>query len=120
MRWVVLAIVCFGTPAFADGDAAKTADEKFEAAGKLRDAGKIKESCAMYADSLALNPNAIGTILNVARCAEEDGKVATAIRYFTDARDRAREQNLGPQLAAAEEHLAKLTPRQSRKSPTLQ
>jgi hypothetical protein len=104
-------IAAGAAPAFADN--AKTADEKFEAASKLRDAGKGKEACAMFAESLALNPNAIGTILNVARCAEEDNKVATAIRYFTDARDRSREQNLAPQLSAAEEHLTKLTPRQS-------
>ena len=104
-------IAAAAAPAFADN--AKTADEKFEAAGKLRDAGKVKEACAMFSESLALNPNAIGTILNVARCAEEDNKVATAIRYFSDARDRAREQNLAPQLSAAEQHLAALTPRQS-------
>jgi hypothetical protein len=109
---VVIGALCFASAAFAD-DAKTTADEKFEAASKLRDAGQAKEACTLFDESLALNPNAIGTILNVARCAEEAGKVATAIRYFSDARDRAREQSLAPQLAAAEEHLAKLIPRQS-------
>ena len=109
---VVIGALLFASVAFAD-DAKTTADEKFEAASKLRDAGKTQEACAMFNEALALNPNAIGTILNVARCAEEEGKVATAIRYFSDARDRAREQSLAPQLAAAEEHLAKLVPRQS-------
>jgi hypothetical protein len=102
----------FASVAFAD-DPKTTADEKFEAASKLRDAGKTQEACAMFSEALTLNPNAIGTILNVARCAEEEGKVATAIRYFSDARDRAREQSLAPQLTAAEEHLTKLIPRQS-------
>lgn len=109
---VVIGALLVASAAFA-GDAKTTADEKFEAASKLRDAGKVKEACALFTESLELNPNAIGTILNVARCAEEDGKVATAIRYFSDARDRAREQSLAPQLSAAEEHLAKLIPRQS-------
>jgi hypothetical protein len=109
---VVIGALLFAAVAFAD-DAKTTADEKFEAASKLRDAGKTQEACAMFSEALALNPNAIGTILNVARCAEEEGKVATAIRYFSDARDRAREQSLAPQLAAAEEHLTKLIPRQS-------
>jgi hypothetical protein len=109
---VVIGALMFASVAFAD-DAKTTADEKFEAASKLRDAGKTQQACAMFSEALALNPNAIGTILNVARCAEEEGKVATAIRYFSDARDRAREQNLAPQLAAAEEHLTKLIPRQS-------
>lgn len=89
------------------------ADEKFAAATKLREQGKHDAACAMFTEALALNPNAIGTILNVARCAEEANQVATAIRYFNDAQSRAREQGLGPQLAAAEEHLAKLTPRAS-------
>ena len=87
---VVIGALLFASVAFAD-DAKTTADEKFEAASKLRDAGKTAEACAMFNEALTLNPNAIGTILNVARCAEEEGKVATAIRYFSDARDRARD-----------------------------
>lgn len=100
-------------PARAYADDVKTADDKFAAAAKLREAGENDAACAMFDESLALNPNAIGTILNVARCAEEANHVATAIHYFSDAQSRAREQGLGPQLAAAEEHLAKLTPRAS-------
>ncbi|CAN5542360.1 hypothetical protein BH11MYX1_BH11MYX1_29230 [soil metagenome] len=98
-------------PARVYADDVKSADDKFSAASKLREEGNNDAACAMFSESLALNPNAIGTILNVARCAEEAHRVATAIRYFSDAQSRAREQGLGPQLAAAEEHLAKLTPR---------
>ena len=79
---VIGALLWVASAAYADD--AKTADEKFEAASKLRDAGKTKEACTLFEESLKLNPNAIGTILNVA-----------------------------PQLAAAEEHLTKLIPRQS-------
>ncbi len=100
-------------PARAFADDVKSADDKFAAASKLREQGKNEAACAMFQASLALNPNAIGTILNVARCAEEANHVATAIHYFSDAQSRAREQGLGPQLAAAEDHLAKLTPRAS-------
>ncbi len=110
MRWVALGvIVALSAPAYADD--VKSADEKFEAARKLDEQGKPAEACALFAESLALNPNAIGTILNVGLCAEKASKVATAIHYFSDARDRAREQNLAPQLAAAEQHLASLEPR---------
>jgi hypothetical protein len=87
------------------------ADQKFDQAQKLRDAGKIAESCALFRESLQLNPNAIGTLLNVARCDEEQGKIASAVRAFTDARDRAAEQNLTPQRDAAEEHLHALVDR---------
>jgi hypothetical protein len=58
-----------------------------------------------------LNSQAIGTLLNVARCDEEQGKIASAVRAFTDARDRAAEQNLTPQRDAAEEHLHALVDR---------
>jgi len=114
MRWSVLGVViavslALGAPARADD--IKSADDKFEAARKAEAAGDHPGACKLFAESYALNPNAIGTILNVGLCAETDGRVATAIHYFTDARDRAREQNLAPQLAAAEEHLAKLAPR---------
>ncbi|MEP6864237.1 MAG: hypothetical protein ABJE66_26695 [Deltaproteobacteria bacterium] len=114
MRWAVLGIVVAlvvlrGGPARADD--IKTADEKFEAARKLETEGDHAGACKLFSESLALNPNAIGTILNVGLCAEHEGRIATAVRYFSDARDRAREQNLAPQLAAAEDHLALLTPR---------
>ena len=110
MRWLVLGIVvALVSPAVADD--IKTADEKFEAARKLQAANDNAGACKLFAESYTLNPNAIGTILNVGLCAETEGRIATAIHYFSDARDRSREQNLSPQLAAAEEHLGKLEPR---------
>jgi hypothetical protein len=110
MRLGVIGLIAAAT-SLAHADDTKTADEKFDAAQKLREAGKVKEACAMFQESLTLNPNAIGTILNVARCAEEDHKFATAVRLFTDVRDRAKEQGLTPQREAAEEHLTKLVGR---------
>jgi hypothetical protein len=110
MRWAVLGIVV-ALAGTARADDIKSADEKFEAARKLETQGDHAGACKLFSESLALNPNAIGTILNVGLCAEHEGRIATAVRYFSDARDRAREQNLAPQLAAAEDHLEKLTPR---------
>jgi len=110
MRWLVLGIVvALVSPAVADD--IKTADEKFNAARTADAAGDHAGACSLFAESYALNPNAIGTILNVGLCAETQGQIATAIHYFTDARDRAREQNLAPQLDAAEKHLKDLEPR---------
>jgi hypothetical protein len=95
----------------AHADDTPLADQKFDQAQKLRDAGKIAESCALFRESLQLNPNAIGTLLNVARCDEEQGKVASAMRGFKDARERANEQHLAPQRDAAEQHMHALVDR---------
>lgn len=110
MRWVVVAcLIALSARAYADDT--KLADEKFAAAAELKKNGDSKGACALFEESLVLNPNAIGTILNVAACAEDAGKIATAIHEFSDVRDRAREQNAPEYLSVAEEHLAKLVPR---------
>jgi hypothetical protein len=87
------------------------ADQKFDQALKLRADGKLAESCALFRESLQLNNQAIGTLLNVARCDEEEGKLAQAYRAFSDARDRAAEQHLEPQRQAADEHVKALAER---------
>jgi hypothetical protein len=95
----------------AYADDVPLADQKFDEAQKLREAGKLDESCKLFRESLRLNPNAIGTLLNVARCAEEQGKLASAVRTFKDARERADEQHLAPQRDAADQHLKTLVDR---------
>jgi hypothetical protein len=107
--WLILGVLASATVARADDST--LADQKFDEAQKLRDAGKLPESCALFRESLRLNPQAIGTMLNVARCDEEQGKLAAAIRGFSDARDRARELHLDPQRDAAEQHLHTLVER---------
>jgi hypothetical protein len=93
----------------AEDDAAK-ADKLFEEGQKLKQAGKTAEACQKYEESLRLNKNAVGTLLNVALCDEEAGKTASALKYFTQARDLAREHNLAEHKKAAEEHIAKNQP----------
>src|SRR5215475_8886969 len=82
-------------------DAGK-ADKIFQEAQKLKQDGKSAEACRKYDESLHYNHNAVGTLLNVALCNEEAGKVATALRYFTQARDLAREHNLAEHRKAAD------------------
>ena len=86
------------------------ADRIFEQAQQLKQAGRTAEACAKYDESLRYNRNAAGTLLNVALCHEEANRVATALNYFTQARDIAREHSLNEHRAAAEEHIAKLEP----------
>ena len=109
MRWVVLAsLIATTAPAFADD--VKLADDKF-AAGKAIEKTDYAGACELYEEALALNPNAIGVLLNVASCEEKAGKIATAIRDFTDVRDRAREQSSPEYIDIAEKQLAALGPR---------
>jgi hypothetical protein len=90
-RLAVAALIACARVASADEP---LADQKFDQALKLRADGKLAESCALFRESLQLNNQAIGTLLNVARCDEEEGKLAQAYRAFSDACDRAAEQHL--------------------------
>jgi hypothetical protein len=103
---VVLSIVAAGYGlALGEEDPLK-ADKLFEEAQKLRAAGQTADACKKYDEALSYNHNAVGTLLNVALCNEEAGKYATAVRYYTQARDLAREHNLDEHRKAAEEKLA--------------
>jgi len=84
------------------------ADALFQEGKTLEKDGKASEACGKYQQALKLNSNAIGIILNVALCDQNARKFASAYKLFTDARDRAREQNLPEQLKAAEEHIAQV------------
>jgi hypothetical protein len=106
MRSLVVVSIVVGAygVALAEDDPQK-ADKLFEEAQKLRGAGKTAEACAKYDEALSFNHNAVGTLLNVALCNEEAGKYATAVRYYTQARDLAREHNLAEHRKAAEEKI---------------
>lgn len=109
---VALAIVLasFGVARADEQTDPEKADKIFEQAQELKQAGKTAEACAKYDEALRYNQSAVGTLLNVGLCAEESNRVATALVYFTEARDLAREHNLAEHRVAAEEHIAKLEP----------
>jgi hypothetical protein len=93
----------------ADIDIAKS-DAAFEEGLKLKDAGQLDKACVKFKEALQYNPNAVGTMLNVAVCDEQTNQIASAYRLFRDARDHGREQNLTEQVKLAEQHIAKLEP----------
>jgi len=106
----VLAIVV-GSYGMANAEEDPTkADAIFEEAQKLKAAGKTADACKKFDEALSYNHNAVGTLLNVALCAEEAGKYATAVKYYTQARDLAREHNLAEHRKAAEDKLAVVSP----------
>jgi tetratricopeptide (TPR) repeat protein len=108
MRSLLVVALALWMPALAhaEGEADQaTADRLFEEAQQLKQAGKTDEACKKYNEALGFNKNAVGTLLNVAKCAEDSGKYATAVKHYRQARDLAREHNLNEHKAAAEGRL---------------
>ena len=101
-------VLALGRPATADIDNAK-AEQLFNEAVALRDRDP-QQACAKFEQSYAANPQAIGTLLNIALCDEATGRIASAIAKLTEIVDRAHEQKLDEYLRAAEQHLALLRP----------
>ena len=85
------------------------ADALFAEGIKLRDK-HLEQACAKFGESLALNPQAIGTLLNVALCDEKLGRVASALHRFQEARARAVELDYPEHRKAAEEKIAAIAP----------
>lgn len=103
---VGLVVFALGT-ARADVDIAK-ADAAFDEGQKLKDKGQLEEACAKFKESLSFNPNAVGTMLNVALCQQQAGHIGSALKLFSEARDRGKEQNLNEHVKLAEQHIAEI------------
>jgi hypothetical protein len=95
-------------PAAAEPNVAK-ADALFAEGVKLRDSN-LALACAKFGQSLQLNPQAIGVLLNVAMCDEKHGRIASAVRRYRETRERAIEQRFPEYLKAADAKLAELGP----------
>lgn len=109
---VVLVLVLLSSSyrvATADDDLAK-ADALFAEAQELKAAGNLVDACKKYDEALQYNRSAVGTLLNVGLCNEQAGKYATAVTYYTQARDLAREHSFVEHQTAAEERLAVALP----------
>lgn len=100
---LALALLCSVHVAAADDNTDK-ADALFKEGRALFDTD-LGAACAKFEESLRYNSQAIGTMLNVALCDEKQGRLASAVARFTEARDRAREANMAEQLKAAQDHL---------------
>lgn len=122
MRWGI-ALVALGVAATAAADVRDDdkleADKLFQEGRALLEQGKRTDACAKFDLSFRKDPRAVGTMLNLGLCAEEAGQIATAVRYYSEARDRAHDQSLAEHQEAAERKIALLAPRVPHLSITL-
>lgn len=116
---IVLAAGVFGAPIFyapaAHADAIADAEELFRRAKALIAQGKHEEACPLLKESYRLDPGQ-GTLLNLALCHEQTGRVASAWGEFRAVEQQARVSS-PPKLDRAElarQHAEKLEPRISR------
>jgi hypothetical protein len=89
VRWAGPAAACALIVALAAPARADRAEQLFKKGKKLLADKRYAEACTAFEDSDRLDPG-IGAKLNVARCYEEWGKLATAWRWYADAEQMAR------------------------------
>jgi hypothetical protein len=82
----------------------KASDDSFLQGKALMEQGRTAEACDKFAESLGLERRG-GTLLNLAVCREKQGRYATALRLFHEARERAVKDARADRAAVAEERI---------------
>ena len=89
-RIVVIALVSHATAASAQpNDPVARADALFREGRALIEAGNFDAACPKFEESQRLDPG-LGTLLNLAACYEQVGKLASALTAFRSAEEQAR------------------------------
>ncbi|MCA9632308.1 MAG: hypothetical protein KC766_31865, partial [Myxococcales bacterium] len=87
-----------------------TAEALFQQAKKLKDAENYEEACPKFAASNKLDP-ALGTLLNLADCHEQQGLTASAWAEFLEAATLARRAGQVDRAQVAQERATALESR---------
>lgn len=108
MRWLAVVALC----SLAGVAHADRAEQLFKKGQKLLAEKRYAEACAAFEDSDRLDPE-IGAKLNIGRCYQEWGKLATAWRWYTAAEQMASKAGdpRAPKIHARIEELDRDVPR---------
>jgi tetratricopeptide (TPR) repeat protein len=104
---LAIVIVCAWIE-IANAQPTNEAETLFQDGLALFEAGKFDEACAKFELSIKKNPRALGTLMNLGRCNERRGKVATALGLYQEAFDRAGEAGANAARDKAQERIAVL------------
>jgi tetratricopeptide (TPR) repeat protein len=109
MKWWIAGIALCGLAGAAHAD---RAEQLFKKGQRLLAEKRYAEACSAFEDSDRIDPE-IGAKLNVARCYQEWGKLATAWRWYTDAEQMASKvgDKRTPKIHALIEDLDRDVPR---------
>lgn len=88
----MLVIALCAAPLVAHADKKSEADALFKKAKKLHADKHYPEACPMFEKSDSLDPG-IGAKLNTGKCYEDWGRLARALRWYTDAYEMATKDN---------------------------
>jgi len=86
------------------------ADQLFHSGEKKYDSGDYRGACDDFSESLKLGPK-LGTLLNLALCHEQVGKLVTAWSEFSHGAAWAAQNNQRDRLEFATQHIRSLEPR---------
>lgn len=106
-------VMLLGTTASAADKPPSTemrADQLFKSGAKKFDGGDLAGACVDFAESLRLGPK-LGTLLNLALCHEQTGKLVTAWNEFTHGAAWAAQNGQRDRVDFAREHVRALEPK---------
>ncbi|MEZ4220207.1 MAG: hypothetical protein R3B13_04700 [Polyangiaceae bacterium] len=115
VRGLSIAALCVLLPArvaYADAADKALAESLFQEARELMEQDRAEAACDKFAESQRLDP-ALGTLLNLAECHAQVGRVASAWAEFRELAEKSRVQGQSSRAAFAEQRVRELEPRLS-------
>lgn len=106
-------LVMLAAPGVAGAQDSAAAQRLFAEGRALLDKGDVEPACARFEESRALDPSAVGTLLNLAICNERRGRLASAWLQLSEVISVSRATR-PDRVALAEERIRVVEPRLSK------